>query len=143
MRPLAYTFPYAVVFWIVFFWAFLREAGIVNRAQKGAANMGAYIASKSAVMRLTETMAAELRAMGAQMTETPDGMVIQGLGRHQEHGRLTANNGQSHGDHRVAMSIAIGGLTGSKEMMVHDTDCVETSFPGFHRTLLDVLKSSR
>ena len=30
-------------------------------AQKGAANMGAYIASKSAVMRLTETMAAELR----------------------------------------------------------------------------------
>ena len=30
-------------------------------AQKGAANMGAYVASKSAVIRLTETMAAELR----------------------------------------------------------------------------------
>ena len=30
-------------------------------AQKGAANMGTYIASKSAVIRLTETMAAELR----------------------------------------------------------------------------------
>jgi len=30
-------------------------------AQKGAAEMGAYIASKSAVIRLTETMAAELR----------------------------------------------------------------------------------
>jgi NAD(P)-dependent dehydrogenase (short-subunit alcohol dehydrogenase family) len=30
-------------------------------AQKGAAGMGAYVASKSAVMRLTETMAAELR----------------------------------------------------------------------------------
>jgi NAD(P)-dependent dehydrogenase (short-subunit alcohol dehydrogenase family) len=30
-------------------------------AQKGAANMGAYIASKSAVIRMTETMAAELR----------------------------------------------------------------------------------
>ena len=30
-------------------------------AQKGAASMGAYIASKSAVIRLTETMAAELR----------------------------------------------------------------------------------
>jgi NAD(P)-dependent dehydrogenase (short-subunit alcohol dehydrogenase family) len=30
-------------------------------AQKGAANMGAYIASKSAVIRLTETLAAELR----------------------------------------------------------------------------------
>lgn len=33
-------------------------------AQKGAAQMGAYIASKSAVIRLTETMAAELRDKG-------------------------------------------------------------------------------
>ncbi len=46
----------------------MLEAGggkIVNigafAAQKGAAQMGAYIASKSAVIRLTETMAAELR----------------------------------------------------------------------------------
>jgi NAD(P)-dependent dehydrogenase (short-subunit alcohol dehydrogenase family) len=46
----------------------MLEAGggkIVNigafGAQKGAAQMGAYIASKSAVIRLTETMAAELR----------------------------------------------------------------------------------
>jgi NAD(P)-dependent dehydrogenase (short-subunit alcohol dehydrogenase family) len=31
-------------------------------AQKGAAHMGAYLASKSAVIRLTETMAAELRS---------------------------------------------------------------------------------
>ena len=33
-------------------------------AQKGAADMGAYVASKSAVIRLTETMAAELRDRG-------------------------------------------------------------------------------
>lgn len=31
-------------------------------AQKGAAHMGAYVAAKSAVIRLTETMAAELRS---------------------------------------------------------------------------------
>ena len=47
--------------------AMLRSGGgkIVNvaayAAQKGAARMGAYVASKSAVIRLTETMAAELR----------------------------------------------------------------------------------
>jgi NAD(P)-dependent dehydrogenase (short-subunit alcohol dehydrogenase family) len=47
--------------------AMLKGGGgkIVNvgayAAQKGAARMGAYIASKSAVIRLTETMAAELR----------------------------------------------------------------------------------
>jgi NAD(P)-dependent dehydrogenase (short-subunit alcohol dehydrogenase family) len=46
----------------------MRKSGggkIVNvaayAAQKGAARMGAYVASKSAVIRLTETMAAELR----------------------------------------------------------------------------------
>jgi NAD(P)-dependent dehydrogenase (short-subunit alcohol dehydrogenase family) len=33
-------------------------------AMKGAANMGPYVAAKSAVMRLTETMAAELKSHG-------------------------------------------------------------------------------
>src|SRR5512146_1003347 len=89
------------------------------------------------------TMAAELRAMGAQMTEKSDGMVIQGLGHPKENGRLTAAQGQSHGDHRVAMSIAIGGLTASMETVVKDTDCIETSFPGFHRTLLGLLTETR
>jgi NAD(P)-dependent dehydrogenase (short-subunit alcohol dehydrogenase family) len=47
--------------------AMLKAGGgkIVNigafAAQRGAAGMGAYVASKSAVIRLTETMAAELR----------------------------------------------------------------------------------
>src|ERR687895_194378 len=47
--------------------AMIRNGGgkIVNigayAAQKGAAGMGAYVASKSAVIRITETMAAELR----------------------------------------------------------------------------------
>ncbi len=81
--------------------------------------------------------------MGAQMTEKPDGMLIQGLGRPKENGRLTAAEGQSHGDHRVAMSIAIGGLTASTETIVSDTDCIETSFPDFHRKLLDLLTESR
>jgi 3-phosphoshikimate 1-carboxyvinyltransferase len=89
------------------------------------------------------TMAKELRAMGAQMTEKPDGMLIQGLGRPKENGRLTAAQGQSHGDHRVAMSIAIGGLTASTETIVSDTECIETSFPDFHRKLLDLLTESR
>ncbi len=46
-----------------------RKAGKIvtvgsTAALKGSAGMGAYIASKSAVMRLTETMAAELRGHG-------------------------------------------------------------------------------
>jgi 3-phosphoshikimate 1-carboxyvinyltransferase len=85
------------------------------------------------------TMATELRAMGAKMTERPDGLVVQGIGRSKENGRLTAAQGQSHGDHRVAMSIAIGGLSAPTPTVVHDTDCIETSFPGFDRTLVELL----
>lgn len=85
------------------------------------------------------TMATELRAMGAKMAEEPDGMVIHGLGRPKENGRLNATEGQSHGDHRVAMSLAIGGLTASTNTVINETDCIETSFPDFHRKLLDLL----
>ena len=37
MRPVAFTFPYFIVFAGVFLWAFVREAGMVNRASKAAA----------------------------------------------------------------------------------------------------------
>ena len=86
------------------------------------------------------TMAAELRAMGARMTEKQDGMVIQGLGRTGENGRLTAaGKAQSHGDHRVAMSLAIGGLTADTSMTIADCGCVETSFPNFEQALSALL----
>lgn len=86
------------------------------------------------------TMSAELRAMGARITERPDGMVIQGLGRVGENGHLqVSQQAQSHGDHRVAMSLAIGGLTASSSMTIADTCCVETSFPNFDGTLRALL----
>ena len=34
MRPLPFVWPHAIVFWLVFFWAFAPEFGIVRRAQK-------------------------------------------------------------------------------------------------------------
>jgi 3-phosphoshikimate 1-carboxyvinyltransferase len=86
------------------------------------------------------TMSAELKAMGAQISERPDGMLIQGLGRAGENGCLQpAGAAKSHGDHRVAMSLAIGGLTGTTSMRISDVDCVETSFPDFEATLSALL----
>lgn len=86
------------------------------------------------------TMSAELRDMGAQITERPDGMVIRGLGRAGENGRLSAaGKAQSHGDHRVAMSLAIGGLTAATGMTIADCGCVETSFPKFEAVLSELL----
>ena len=88
------------------------------------------------------TMAAELRAMGARIEERPDGMVIQGLGRKGANGALTGATCASHGDHRVAMSVAIGALTATQPTQIQDTACIETSFPNFDRKLLELLTDS-
>jgi 3-phosphoshikimate 1-carboxyvinyltransferase len=85
------------------------------------------------------TMAMELRSMGARLTEKPDGLVIEGLGGRHGNGRLSGGNRTSHGDHRVAMSLAVGALTASTPTTIEGTDCIETSFPGFERALTDLL----
>jgi 3-phosphoshikimate 1-carboxyvinyltransferase len=86
------------------------------------------------------TMSRELKAMGALIEERPDGMIIRGLGQGGENGRLNAaGKAQSHGDHRVAMSLAIGGLTAEESMTIGDTSCVDTSFPNFEKALTDLL----
>lgn len=89
------------------------------------------------------TVSAELGAKGAQIMEKPDGMVLQGLGTAAENGRLRAAHGRSHGDHRVAMSLAIAGLTASEPTLIDETACIETSFPDFHQTLLNLLGDRR
>ncbi|MDC8450111.1 MAG: 3-phosphoshikimate 1-carboxyvinyltransferase [Nitrospira sp.] len=86
------------------------------------------------------TMSRELTSMGALIEERPDGMIIRGLGRGGENGRLkAAGKAESHGDHRVAMSLAIGGLTAEQSMTITDASCVDTSFPNFEKTLVDLL----
>jgi 3-phosphoshikimate 1-carboxyvinyltransferase len=39
--------------------------------------------------------------------------------------------GQSHGDHRIAMALAVAGLVADGETVVEDVQCIDTSFPGF------------
>ena len=89
------------------------------------------------------TMRAELQAMGAQITERPDGMVIQGLGSAGKNGRLNASSAaHSHGDHRVAMSLAVGALTGITAMTIKDAGCVHTSFPDFESKVAELLTAA-
>jgi 3-phosphoshikimate 1-carboxyvinyltransferase len=75
------------------------------------------------------TIAAELRKMGAAVTELPDGMEISGGDT------LNGAICDSHGDHRIAMSVAVAGLAAKGDTIVRDTDWIETSFPGFERLL--------
>jgi 3-phosphoshikimate 1-carboxyvinyltransferase len=42
---------------------------------------------------------------------------------------------RSHGDHRVAMSLAVAGLAAEGETVIEDPAMVATSFPGFTATL--------
>lgn len=84
------------------------------------------------------TMATELKKLGAAVEETEDGLIIHGLGGSKA-GRLRGTVCTSYGDHRVAMSLAIAGLTAEGTTIIQDTDCIETSFPGFESKLLELL----
>jgi len=71
------------------------------------------------------SMASELMKMGVAVEELEDGLVIEGTDE------LQAASVNSHGDHRIAMSLAIAGLTAKGQITISDTDCVNTSFPEF------------
>jgi len=87
------------------------------------------------------TMAIELRKLGVTVSETPDGLTIRGLGGQQTR-RLRGASCHSHGDHRVAMSLAIAGLVADAPTRIEETDCIDTSFPGFEGKLLELLTQS-
>jgi len=76
------------------------------------------------------TVCIELKKLGVTITEKPDGFIIEG-GRPFQSGRF-----QSHGDHRIAMSMSVASLAANKPSTIENTDCISTSFPGF----FDVLK---
>jgi 3-phosphoshikimate 1-carboxyvinyltransferase len=69
-------------------------------------------------------MSEGLRALGIQVDESDDGAVVHG-------GRFTGGTVQSHGDHRIAMSLAIAGTVAADTVFVDDVAAVDTSFPGF------------
>lgn len=62
--------------------------------------------------------------LGIQVDETDDGAVVHG-------GHFNGGTVQSHGDHRVAMSLALAGTIAADEVIVEDVNAVDTSFPGF------------
>jgi 3-phosphoshikimate 1-carboxyvinyltransferase len=67
----------------------------------------------------------QLSAMGARVTELPDGLVIDGGAG------LRGATVTSGGDHRIAMALAVAGLVADGETVVDDVECVATSFPSF------------
>jgi 3-phosphoshikimate 1-carboxyvinyltransferase len=66
-----------------------------------------------------------LRAVGADADELPDGLVVRG-GSTALGGRV-----RTHGDHRLAMGFGILGALSGNAIVVDDPDCVTVSYPGF------------
>lgn len=74
-------------------------------------------------------MAEELGKMGIRVEERPAGMRIVGPQR------ATGARCSSHGDHRIAMALAVAALRASGPTTIDDVECVGTSFPGFFELL--------
>ena len=82
------------------------------------------------------TMADGFARLGVQVTPTPDGMIIDGLGPAGRDGRGTVfepGRVHAHGDHRIAMAFAVAALRAGGPVEIEDTANVATSFPGFTR----------
>jgi len=71
-----------------------------------------------------QVMVDALTQLGIAAESRPDGAVIQG-------GKLQGGVVDSHGDHRVAMAMAMAGLAARESITVLDCANVDTSFPGF------------
>lgn len=77
-------------------------------------------------------MVQQLTAMGAQVTELPDGMEITGGTP------LTGADVDSHTDHRIAMSLAIAALNAKGTTTIHRAEAAAISYPDFTATLQQI-----
>ena len=88
----------------------------------------------AAELRVKETdrlaaLAAELRKMGARVTEHPDGLDIEGPTPLQ--GAVVS----ARGDHRMAMALAVAGLVAAGETVIVDAGSAAVSDPAFFANL--------
>jgi 3-phosphoshikimate 1-carboxyvinyltransferase len=74
-------------------------------------------------------MATQLNAMGAKISERPDGMEITGPVQ------LKGAEVDSFTDHRIAMSLAIAALLATGDTTIHRAEAASISYPNFVPTL--------
>lgn len=68
----------------------------------------------------------ELKKIGAQIEETPDGFIINGKTLLEGGAEV-----ETYHDHRLAMSLYVAGLVARKEILIKDFQWVDISFPEF------------
>jgi 3-phosphoshikimate 1-carboxyvinyltransferase len=108
----------------------------------GAASEEGLTIRDAAELRIKETdriatIAENLRRMGVQAEELPDGLAIPGRQR------FHAAELDSFGDHRIAMAFAIAALCADGESTIHGADAASVSFPEFFETLRSLTVAAR
>lgn len=76
-----------------------------------------------------KAMATELKKLGVELEEYPDGISIKGKAS------LKGATVESYHDHRIAMSLAIAALAAEGTTTINNAECVDISFPGFFEEL--------
>lgn len=99
---------------------------------------GETVISGAAELRVKESdriaaVVANLRNVGVDVDEAPDGMRIRGT-REPLVGSV-----ETHGDHRLAMAFGVLGSSPQAEFQIDNPDCVEVSYPDFWRDLAHVV----
>ncbi|SDB09006.1 3-phosphoshikimate 1-carboxyvinyltransferase [Eubacterium oxidoreducens] len=82
-----------------------------------------------------DAMCLNLNRMGAQITPTDDGMIIEG-GKPLHASSLVT----THNDHRTAMAMTIAGLAIGTKNPLDNSDCVFVSYPNFFDDLHQLLQ---
>lgn len=82
-----------------------------------------------------DVMVQNLSAMGANITATDDGMIIEG--GHPLHGAVI----DSKLDHRIAMSFAIASLNAQSETQILGSECIAISYPNFFKDLEKLIQN--
>ena len=65
-----------------------------------------------------------ITALGGKAEELPDGLIVHGTG-------LKGGRVSGHGDHRIVMACAIGGLATDQPVEVDTAEAVQVTFPSF------------
>lgn len=104
-------------------------------AALGALAEGRTVIRNATELRVKEsdriaTTATNLRQLGVEVEELPDGMIIHG-------GAVLKPTGgvRSYGDHRIAMTMAILATYATEKLVINNVACVDTSYPGFWNDL--------
>jgi 3-phosphoshikimate 1-carboxyvinyltransferase len=105
----------------------------------GALSQNGLVVRDAAELRVKETdrietIAANLRRMGGNITTTQDTLEIPGRQK------LRAAEIQSCGDHRIAMAFAVAALAASGSCRIQDAEAASVSYPEFYTTLRNLAR---